>query len=661
MQAHQQLTYIQGIRGIAILLIVLFHFLPGVCPNGYMGVDVFFIISGYFLLGKQVRGEQDFRLLPFLMQKGQRLLFPYFVLIFLVAVAAVLILPAGDMMKAGQLLKACLLGKGNVFLDHLSGNYFSSDTRALPLMHLWYMGVMLQSLLLFAGLFTFWQLFHVSSKVRMLHLAVVGVVSFTLAFLYLLPLPFEYSQNTYYWTSARLWEFALGGLLYGHHRFGSSACAPLLSASAFVIIITCSFIPLPNSAVGVMLGALCGILLLLFGKSCRSFIPLENKFFVGMGNISFSLYLIHWPCICYAEYILGRPISCYDTVWFGLIILAAAYLFHRGIEKPRYSFTLLPLSAILACATYRSISMTNGFAAYLHQDANHLLACSTSHCNLPNLPEHSPLWEGSSGIAPNQFSPRVAPAPLLQELGDTDEGVSFIIMGDSHASDLAVGMHLQGLENKWHGLYLNSYVIPFWGAEYRSPASVAPGNFFDEDKANHILCWLKQHPSIKTVLIAQYWSWRLCPHTMWNGQAIDENITRARVSELRQFCRHIKDCGKNVVLVTDTPQLPASSPLRLLGSHIMWHQGKPVPSALCCNRIHYDELNGDFNKEMDKMEHDGLCRVLHRENVFFRTDRFVAYDGNHLTHRDSHHLYPYGSAFSLSGNIDEIRKLLSEE
>lgn len=661
MQEKYQLTYIQGIRGISIFLIVLFHLLPSMCPNGYMGVDVFFVIAGYFLLGKQVRKEHDFRLLPFLMQKGQRLLFPYFVLIFLVAIAAVIIQPAGDMMKAGQLLKACLMGKGNVFLDHLSGNYFSSDTRALPLMHLWYMGVMLQSLLLFAVLFSLWQRYQVSRKVRMVHLAVVGLLSFTVAFLYLLPLPFEYSQNTYYWTSARLWEFALGGLLYGRTRFETSACAPLLSAAAFIIITTCSFIPLPNSAAGVILGAFCGILFLLSGKRGWTLIPLENRFFVWMGNLSFSLYLVHWPCICYAEYVLGRALTCYDAAWLVTIILPTAYLFHRIIEKPRYSFAMLPIAALVAGTTYIGISITHGFKLYLHRNVNQVLSCCSGECTLPKLPLQSTLWNETQGIMSNQFSPHSAPEFLLYELGNLNQEISFVIIGDSHAYDLACGMHLCGKEHGWHGIFLNSYIVPFWGADFRTPLSIAPGNFFDEKKANRVINWLNQHPEIKTIFIAQYWSARMVPHQMWDGYHVEEDIIPSRAAELREFCKRVNRCDKTIVLVTDNPRLSTATPLRNLGSHLMWHQRKPMPTSLQCNRGDYEKLNGAFNEEMAKMEDEGICHVLHREYAFFTSDTFCAYNGEILTHRDNAHLTPAGAVFSISRLIPDIQQHLTTD
>lgn len=661
MPSEKQLSSIQGLRGIAIFMVILFHLLPEVCPHGYMGVDVFFVISGYFLIGKQLQGGRDFRLLPFLIQKGKRLLFPYEALLFLCLVATILLLPAKEMIDSYELFKACLLGIPNIFLAQRSGNYFSVEMRTLPPMHLWYMGVMLQSVLLFSLLFFVWRRCGITQQTRCTHLLLLGVLSAAVAFLYLLPLPYNYASNTYFWTSARLWEFILGGFLYPRDCSAAPARAKRITATALAMLLLCSFLPLPHTALGGIVGSCCGAAVLYFGRgSHASFLP-GNKQLVWLGNISFSLYLVHWPCICLTEYSLGHRLSCVEAAVLLVVILSAAYLFHRCIEKPRVSSVFLPVAAILACAAYKGITTTRGFAAYLHSDVNQAMEMAVTEVPLPLLPQKSPLWAGSSGIKSNQFSPVEEPQPLLQELGDTDRPLSFVVMGDSHAGDLSEGLHLIGLTHGWHGVYLNSYIVPFWGAAYLGNRFEAPGNVFDADKAMRVMSWLKCHREISVVFIAQLWSHRLSGHQTWNGQIVEKDILQTRAEELRQFCQQVKNCGKTVVLVTDNPAIPAKSPRRLLSSQLLWHRDFSRLPELCCHREEYEQQNGAINRVMDQLAQDGLCHVLHRENAFFRTDTFTAFDGKHLTHSDQHHLYAAGSVLSLSQNINEIRKLLATD
>lgn len=288
-------------------------------------------------------------------------------------------------------------------------------------------------------------------------------------------------------------------------------------------------------------------------------------------------------------------------------------------------------------------------------------AKSPAVCHPLLFPLQSTLWNETQGIISNQYSPHSAPEYLLYELGNLDQEISFVIIGDSHAYDLACGMHLCGKEHGCHGIFLNSYIVPFWGADFRTPPSIAPGNFFDEKKANRVINWLKQHPEIKTIFIAQYWSARLMPHKMWDGYQVEKDIIPSRVAELREFCKRVKLCDKNIVLVTDNPKVPTATPLRDLGSHLMWHQRKPLPTGLQCKREDYEKLNGAFNEGMDKMEDEGICHVLHRENAFFTSDTFCAYNGEILTHRDNTHLTPAGAVFSISCLIPDIQQHLTAD
>lgn len=661
MQEKQKLTYIQGIKGVAIFLIVLFHLLPAVCPNGYMGVDIFFIISGYFLIGKHIMSGPDFQLMPFLKQKSQRLLLPYFALLLVVAIASVCIFPAAEILNVCNIFRASLLCHTNTYLASLSGSYFSAESRVFPLMHLWYMGVLLQCYALFSLLFYIWHLFHFRQTVRRTILVVLGVLSAAVAFSYLIPFPYAYTNSTYYWTTARVWEFALGGLLYPVSLRLPDIVSRMGTVISLIILISCSMITLPNSALGIGIGSVCGVLLILCGKEEHASRLLSCKLFMPAGNISFSLYLVHWPCICFAEYMLGHQLNCYEAAALCCIIVPSAYIFYRCIEKPRFPFLLLPILAVVAAGAHKSITLTHGFEHYLHQEVNKIVSPDEHACELPKLHPSSPLFNGSSGIRPNQFSPQAPPDILLNDLGDTKQEISFFIIGDSHAKDLARAMHLSGMIHGWHGIFLNSYVTPFWGAELRTPEYIAPGNFFDEDKAIHVISWLKQHQEIKNVFIAQYWSSRLHPHQTWDGGRVDKDIIQARAEELRLFCQQVKDCGKNIILVTDCPEIPTDTPQRILSGYLMWRQGEPVPQEICCCRADYEKRNGAFNREMDKLEQDGLCRVFHRERVFYSTPNFSAFDGKKLTHRDSHHLFDCGGIFSLSEYIEEIRQILEAE
>lgn len=628
-----------------------------------MGVDVFFVISGYFLIGRQLETDAVFRPLDFLKKKSVRLLAPYFVLLVLVAVFSVFIFPANDLVKQEKLLKACLWCKGNVYLDQLSGNYFSTDTRTLPLMHLWYMGVLLQCYLLFTVLFLIWHFLRCGRKARIIHIALLGLLSFGVAYLRFTPIPWEYANDTYYWASARVWEFALGGLVYVLPKPRPQAASVSCGILALLVLLGCAWIPAQESAWMVLLGAVCGCLLLRGGMLWEKLNPLNSPLLVWLGGISFSLYLVHWPCICFAEYIMGHPFTPVPTLAAigGLLVLA--YLFYRGAEKPAYPLWTLPVLIAMAVGMQQGIHKTDGFRDQLHQEVNQLFAEPFyAEAFLSPVASDSPLQAGTEGIMPNNFTPQPYPnAVILKDIGDPGKPLSFAVIGDSLALDFANGMHIAAQQKGWHGIFLNTYTVPFWNADFpRPPETMALGNVCREDKMRRIMNWLKMHPELRTVFIAQIWDSRMGPHDTWDGKHVSENLLQARMEELREFLRQLKGLGKNAVLVTSNPTLSTQSPQHDLEAYLMWHKGEELPSGLSCARKTYEEKNGTINQEMDKIQDEGLCHVLHREKSFFDSDVFHSYDGEKLSHRDRSHLTAEGSFLGISRQLDEIDAILNQ-
>lgn len=661
MPTQHRLSYIQGLRGIAILLVVLFHLMPQVFPGAYMGVDVFFVISGYFLIGRQLDAETGFGLSDFLKKKGVRLLIPYFALLVVVTVAAIILLPAGELEATGRLLKSCLRCKANLYLDRLSGNYFATDTRTLPLMHLWYMGVLLQCYLLFALLFAVWERCRCSRKSRIIQAAVLGVLSLGVTCLRLTPIPWEYSANTYYWTTARIWEFVLGGLLYALPVPQPRGASAAVSCGALAVLLGCSLLSVQECSWLVLLGAVCGGLLLRYGGVWQSYSPLNNTVLVWLGGISFSLYLVHWPCICFAEFIMvQQPLTYVTALPVLVLILLLSVLFYKTVEKPRSPLWVLVLLFLATVLLHRSVYKTHGYRDYLHVEANRIAdAAADVHQFTPALAGDSPLHEGAEGIAPNNFTATPDPdAVLLKDIGDPARPISFVVIGDSHAIDLANGLHQLGQQHGWRGLFLNSYVTPYWNALLRREPSIAIGNFYDEDKAVHLLAWLEKHPELHTVFIAQYWSSRLVEHYTWDGTLVKGDMVQARAAELAEFCRRLKAIGKNVVIATDNPAISTESPCRVLKAHLMFSLSDELPASLICNKASYEETDGAFNRELEKLEAEGLCTLIHREQAFFKTDTFCTYDGKNVNHNDKHHLSPEGALFALSDKVEQLKKIL---
>ena len=646
--SKQQLQHVTGLRGLAIMLVVLYHALPGICPNGFLGVDVFFVISGYFLIGRQLQDNSGFSLREYAKRRAARVLPPYLGLILLVILGSVLVFAGADIASSGKLEKACLTATGNWYLDANSGSYFSASTRTYPLMHLWYMGVLLQAYALFGLLFWVWRAARLGRRVRMATLCAIGLASVVAAHLQLNSTWLQMHGGCYYWTCARLWEFAFGGMLalLPPAQPGKGASATLALSCALLAVL--AFCPVKQAFLYNGVGALLGGAAIWAGRACPGGRLLENRAMLWLGEISFALYLVHWPLICGGEYLLRESLQPIHALPLLCLVLLCAWVFFRCLEKPRFKLWVPAALYLLCCGLHREVGTLSSGGRL-----NAVPVPETSLATLENVPLDSALYEGASGIVPNLWSQGAPPEPLLQWIGDGSEAPDFVVMGDSHAFDLAAGMDALSSRNGWHGVFLGSYVVPFWGCDSgMRGAKVGPGNYCDKEKMLAVMDWLRLQPSIKTVVIAQFWQSRMAPHTLWSGVASPdtlEEVAEWRAREFQDFCRRLDECGKRVLVLTDSPTIPAASPHRVLRAGRLHHMSEACVPSLCRSRQDYQNKNARFNAHLDKLQESGCCRVFHREGNFFRTDVFYSLVDGELMHRDSHHLTQKGAAKSLEG------------
>lgn len=663
------LTHVQGLRGFAILLIVLFHMLPGSFPNGYIGVDMFLVISGYFLIKKQLDPEADFQFGSFIKSKILRILPPVLVTMLAAQLLGIALFPATEMQQAEKLVAALLQGIGNWFLNEESADYFAADTRLFPLMHLWYIGVLLQSYLLFGCLFFLWKKWHCSRRSRIISLLLIGGVSMALFTPFLLARQGGYYYSFYYCTAPRLWEFVFGGLLtlLPSKERPYLSWVPALCLPAAVVLACWAVPPLLASRIHfigirfyILFGAVSGALFICLGHSgiCARF--LNCRFLQAIGKISFSLYLVHWVWVCYAEYIICHSLSPLYALVLLFGIALSAVLLWRCAETPRFPLWSVALLWCLSAALHYSVYVTDGYRAYLHQKAN---ACELTEERLPPYaPEHD-IYRASEGIFPNQWRTDKTPQPLMLRIGNADTPPRFAVIGDSHAGDLACGLHYLSGQYHWQGVYLNSYVITFWGEDYddRGDNNLKPGKFYNREKAEALMRWLQAHPEIRCVFLAQIWAERIGRHKIWTtGEIISGRIDvpNARLRELREMCRRIRAMGKEPVLVTDNPQIGCRAPFTLMRSRLVFGNTASMPDSMRCTEENYRAQNGFFLQIAQILESEGSCTVLRREKACFAKGDFAAYVGNRPLMRDHHHLTAEGAARTLYGLEAEIQRLL---
>ncbi|MBI4887935.1 MAG: acyltransferase [Acidobacteria bacterium] len=326
---------IDGLRALAVLAVVCFHL--GVAParGGYVGVDVFFVISG-FLITRLILGDLQagtFSLSRFYERRARRL-FP--ALSFTVGCSflfAVLLFSPQHLKPFGGSAVATMLGVSNVYFWYESG-YFDVEAAFKPLLHVWSLCVEEQFYLVWpAFMLLLWRLR--SNWFRAGAIAAAGVVSLVLSERALS----VDAAASFYLTPFRVVEFAAGALmvwLVARQPTNGLWLEPIaLGGLALVAYPVFAYTPAtPFPGLHALVPCLGTALLLHAGAARYTGMLLRNAPAVGLGLISYSLYLVHWPIIVFYRYYKFDDLSGREAWALVAVSVAAAFFMYRFIERP---------------------------------------------------------------------------------------------------------------------------------------------------------------------------------------------------------------------------------------------------------------------------------------------------------------------------------------
>jgi peptidoglycan/LPS O-acetylase OafA/YrhL len=344
---------IDGLRAVAVTLVVFFHAFPEAVPGGFIGVDVFFVISGFLITGIVVRelGQKRFSLLGFYTRRIRRI-FPALIAVLL----AVLLLGWLWMLPSAYAqLSADVFASAAFFANialMLQSGYFDIESGKKPLLHLWSLGIEEQ-------FYLFWPLVLIlARRFRLGFFAVAAVVGAASFALNVALIGFD-PVATFYLPFTRAWELLAGGALAcGFSRLSQTDAAGNWRAAAGFLLIAASAALLDSKSAFPGWRAtfpVLGSVLLLSAPTawgCRHI--LSGKAFVEIGLISYPLYLWHWPLLVFFGIIKFAPLTLIDRGLVVALSFALAWLTYRAIEIPfRFGRPALP----------RVVALCSGMAA----------------------------------------------------------------------------------------------------------------------------------------------------------------------------------------------------------------------------------------------------------------------------------------------------------
>jgi peptidoglycan/LPS O-acetylase OafA/YrhL len=376
---------IDGLRAIAVIAVILFHFNAGMFPGGYLGVDVFFVISGYLITGliKKKLDNGHFSFTDFYLRRIKRIIPALYILLFLVTIVAAILLLPTDFKDYGRSLLSQSVFSSNIYF-YFKSDYFDTPSLLKPILHTWSLSVEEQFYIVYPLLLV--GLFKVLKKNTGFALLLLAV--------FVIGAGYYYPQNqsaVFFLFPFRSWELLLGAVLNYNFLPIKITNKPLeeiiswggLAAILYSIVFFSKTNPMHGfGAIVPTLGAALIILgngnSLTYAGRLLSIKPVNYT-----GKISYSLYLWHWPIIVFYTYVIGSHINL--TV--ALCIFAASYLFaflsYRYIEtpfrykpvfkKPAFYFAFAFAGAFFFLVTGYAINRRNGFPNRFPAQINRLL------------------------------------------------------------------------------------------------------------------------------------------------------------------------------------------------------------------------------------------------------------------------------------------------
>lgn len=633
--SHRRLD-VQGLRAIAVIVVVAFHAgLP--VPGGFVGVDVFFVISGFVItamLHREWLRNGRIRFRRFYLKRFRRLTPALALMVAVTMVASAIILsPFDSQPNAAQTGIGAMLIAANFVISRTTGGYFDAAAETNPLLNTWSLSVEEQFYLVFPAVMALgWYLARRDARFRKAPLLLIGGIA-AISFGFTLAGSFGWSFPGailgFYSPFTRAWEFAAGALLAlalakatppVSPRFMSVVGATgigMLAASLWLITETTIF-PGPWTLLPVT-----GTLLLLFSGTCENPVnrTLGARPLVRIGDYSYSIYLWHWPFIVFAIYLW--PFSPYAATLAAVISLAPAVASYHWVEQPirqRVTGSRIQTVRLITVVTIPPILLAGllGVTARFYWQPQYESGARSA------LYEVDGDWtEYYVYLSENYFA---CTDLVILENADEYEGikrcwqskpdatVDVALIGDSHAEHLFLGL-AENLPAKNVAYYIQNGIPVDDGANI-----------------NVILDRVAKNPSIQTVIIS----------ALWVGRGVPE-------IELAQTLSSLVTAGKQVFITDDVPLYPFDAIDCAYGA-------SPFLSiSRCTQKIeNFNKTYATYYPLLDQVTNQVPgAHLLHTAKYFCNSDFCSMKEGNRMLYRDHSHLNSWGSNYLVQRLLED--------
>lgn len=664
--------HVDGLRAFAVISVILFHLDITLFSGGFVGVDIFFVISGYLItriIVKEIDATNSFSFKNFYLRRVRRL-FPAFIVVSLTSLLLATVILSPSLMKsfAGSLLSA-IFSISNFFF-WFEADYFDVSSHYKPLLHTWSLSIEEQ-------FYMFWPitlliLLKLRSKILL-------YISLLLLFTGSLLLNFMFSDGSvnfinvyfpnykdffvdgkstiFYLLPFRVFEFLCGAsLVWLTLKIpNKSVLADMLTVSGLVMVLYSVFwfdasIIFPSyNALFPSVGT--ALIILAAGKSRLSFI-LENKLVVWIGLVSYSLYLVHWPVIVFWKYMkIGDPLGSLDKFAISGISILLGYLSYKYVEtpfrKPSIATTfnlkraLGASSLIIAVVAGAHASMTDGWQWRLNNDNKFDVSLSDSKFHRE--------YYGGEGY------PRYGGHK-------TDSAPSIILAGDSHGRHYAEGVFTSIAEPTSQPFYIAAGTsclhLPYY-------TRIKEGVNFDLSCPSGLATlieYAKRAEKKATIIISHWWLTQLEQAAFINaeGQVLETSPDQHDIIDSIRTLKNLLGSANIVVIgLVPTPSGRDLFDLYTRPNFELFYSTSYESLEFSDAKLEFVQFNSFLEDELAEIEgvyffdpFKALCQQNKCKN--FNED-------NELLYSDEHHLSKFGSVYVVNKFKKELIEIVTAD
>ena len=638
------------------MAVLLHHVDPRLLPGGYVGVDVFFVLSGYLITTIICRDIDAgvFTFTRFYARRVKRLLPAAVTLAIVILAAGFAVFLPRDYKNLGATTIA-YMGMASNFAFWLKDGYFEAQNRQWPLLHTWSLAVEEQFYLLYPAFL----LLATHLRMRLGLLVTALLASFVLC----VSRTALHGTDAYYLLPTRGWELLAGGVLALCSAPRIRPYTEALLGAIAVVAISAPFLffdettPFPGWHAALPVGGTALLVWVMQASTSYWRMLFAAAFLRGLGLISYSLYLWHWPLLVFAKYPWSAaPASCPKAIAYGAgaLSIPVAFVFYRFVENPgrmavcndRAVLWAGVVSSVLVAIVGAGIFLLDGVAARMPEDAR-IFAAAMSDA-------HDRQTE-TMGLRPE--SVRHGTAVRLGALAEEGQPSMFALWGDSHADALVPAFDALGKEFEISGeCFCRAATPPIPELRFGQPH----GHFVDHDFTEAVVARLLAKPPDAVILAAKWTGILKCDihvgehRCMSDGEkisvcttALQHLITRLRIAGVRR-----------VWLVRNVPEQQFNVP-RQFAMNLMY--GKDPPTGISRSRHEINAANADKMLESCQSATVGIIdlpkEIFRRTEGLLTEDRIPWYvDSHHLSARGSVALMPVVEPVFVDLRFDHLGK-----